>query len=291
MSSKPSQDEPLPVPPFVPVEGMFNLRDIGGYEIPTIFGRPRSIRRGLIYRGGEPSRITPAESTGCILELLRRPIVEVDGIERIHIDIWAEAVRKDGNPTAQDYQHFKKNSLERFIAKGIEVFENGTTLRPIFDHLAKPNPSPVYLHCTAGKDRTGTVVLLLFRLAGVSPELAAEEYELTNLGLREEGLRLVELVLKSPQMNLDAESLKNLGVAKKEYIEELCKVFDKKYGGAEQYFKHYLKMTAAEMKAIKRNLTVNERTIFRKRTEPSAKLVYQDYFMNLPLVLNNLTET
>lgn len=97
---------------------------------------------------------------------------------------------------------------------------------------------------------------------------------MTNLGLREEGLRLVELVLKSPQMNLDAESLKNLGVAKKEYIEELCKVFDKKYGGAEQYFKHYLKMTAAEMKAIKRNLTVNERTIFRKRTEPSASMSY-----------------
>lgn len=307
MSSESPQNEPLPIPPFVPIEGMFNVRDIGGYEIPTIFGRSRSIRRGLIYRGGEPSRITPqgratfkalsiekifdirtkeelpsqSEDTGHIFENLRQPIVELDGAERIHIDVFADAIKREGIPTAQTFQDFEKNSIERFLAKGIEVFDNGMKLRPIFDHLTKKDPSPIYLHCTGGKDRTGTVVLLLFRLAGVSPETAAEEYQLTNLGLRKETPRLVEMVLKNPQMGLDAETLKKLTVAKKMYIEKLSKALDEKYGGAEHYFRSHLKMTAADVQAIKGNLIANERPIFKKRMEAPVSTSYLASFCSL----------
>jgi hypothetical protein len=48
------QKAPLPSPPFVPVSGIHNFRDLGGYAVsPTV-----SVRRNLVYRCGEPSRVT-----------------------------------------------------------------------------------------------------------------------------------------------------------------------------------------------------------------------------------------
>jgi hypothetical protein len=55
----------LPSPPFVDVEGILNFRDVGGYPVlpqqnNDHHQRPRSIRRGLIFRSAEPTRITPS---------------------------------------------------------------------------------------------------------------------------------------------------------------------------------------------------------------------------------------
>jgi len=44
----------LPSPPFVSVSGIHNFRDLGGYAVsPTL-----SVRRNVIYRCGEPSKVT-----------------------------------------------------------------------------------------------------------------------------------------------------------------------------------------------------------------------------------------
>ncbi|KAI4185289.1 MAG: hypothetical protein LQ346_005943 [Caloplaca aetnensis] len=94
--------------------------------------------------------------------------------------------------------------------------------------------------------------MLLFRLAGVPKETVAEEYALTDLGLWEEAPRLVGNLLKSPNLGLDEETVKQILVAKKE----------KRYGGAERYFRNDLKMSAADLQAIKSALVVDERPIF-----------------------------
>lgn len=41
----------LPSPPFVPVEGISNFRDIGDNV---------HVRRGLVYRSADPSKASPA---------------------------------------------------------------------------------------------------------------------------------------------------------------------------------------------------------------------------------------
>ena len=45
--------------------------------------------------------------------------------------------------------------------------------------LANKNNYPVYMHCTYGRDRTGTICYLLEGLLGISQEDAAKEYALT----------------------------------------------------------------------------------------------------------------
>ena len=53
MSTASAKSLALPSPPFIQVEGLPNLRDIGGY--PASGGTGHSIRRGVVYRGGAPS--------------------------------------------------------------------------------------------------------------------------------------------------------------------------------------------------------------------------------------------
>jgi hypothetical protein len=62
------------------------------------------------------------------------------------------------------------------LQSGPKVFES------IFRHLIAKPRSPIIVHCTAGKDRTGVFIMLLFGLCGVDDEVIAREYELTNLG-------------------------------------------------------------------------------------------------------------
>src|SRR6266498_1415662 len=46
----------LPTPPFITISGIPNFRDLGGY--PTTLSLSKSIRRQIIYRCAEPSRVT-----------------------------------------------------------------------------------------------------------------------------------------------------------------------------------------------------------------------------------------
>ncbi|KAL8664293.1 MAG: hypothetical protein Q9168_007934, partial [Polycauliona sp. 1 TL-2023] len=289
-----SRDSSLPTPPFVLVPGVPNVRDIGGYPTNELYHHPRSsIRRGLIYRGGEPTRITPegraafkalgikkvydirtqdeigTEATESAIGTPGSPIVELEGTERIRINVLAEDNFPHSGQTeaAQAWKKMGKNTTERFITKVLEVLDHGDRLLPIFAHLAAPDPAPIYVHCHCGKDRTGTVVMLLLRLAGVPKDIVAEEYALTDLGIREETPRMLERLLKNPGLGLNEETMREIMVARKEYVLGLCDVLEERYGGAQQYFGDYLKMSASDVKAIRSALIADEEPIFGEEEE------------------------
>ena len=46
----------IPNPPFIPIPGLANARDIGGYPVATSPGK--IMKRGLVFRASEPSKAT-----------------------------------------------------------------------------------------------------------------------------------------------------------------------------------------------------------------------------------------
>ena len=80
--------------------------------------------------------------------------------------------------------------------------------------MNEPN-SPLIIHCTAGKDRTGVVCALLLSLCGVDDETISDEYALTDIGLSEEWKAIVIAHLgQNPVLKDNLPGARNLISAK-----------------------------------------------------------------------------
>ena len=62
---------------------------------------------------------------------------------------------------------------------GMRSSSNNAIIRQEIQVFANPDNYPIYCHCVAGRDRTGTIVAILLALLGVDTETILKEYELT----------------------------------------------------------------------------------------------------------------
>ena len=89
--------------------------------------------------------------------------VPLDGVEDAELWHWIRSEGLDGTPLY--YQPFLARRHDRVAA--------------VMTALARVTPGGVVFHCSAGRDRTGLVTLLLLALADVEPEAIAEDYVLS----------------------------------------------------------------------------------------------------------------
>ncbi|KAJ3409671.1 hypothetical protein HDV05_004307 [Chytridiales sp. JEL 0842] len=66
-----------------------------------------------------------------------------------------------------------------------------TDIAKVFDLLCDPASYPVYIHCTAGKDRTGLIIALVLMLLGVSDQVIVTDYMRTQKLLASERGRMI----------------------------------------------------------------------------------------------------
>lgn len=156
-------------PRFVLIDGIRNCRDIGGYQ--TIDGQ--TIRQGMIYRGTE---LDGAVSDKYVLTQTGMGTMLRELGIRTEIDLRAHDTPgvRDMLGSAAVHNHYGVLSYsESFTDQGKEA------IRILFADLADPAAYPVYLHCTYGADRTGTVCYLIEALLGLSEDDLYREWELS----------------------------------------------------------------------------------------------------------------
>ena len=157
------------LPRTITVPDTSNTRDIGGY---FTVDREYQVKQGMFYRGG-------AIGAGGVDTLLNVYGIKTD------LD-----VRGDGSSTTNGSP--LGSSVNYVECKGpYYTGEGGSTingkpeyrealLREIQTCAVKEN-YPIYLHCSLGRDRTGTLVLLINGLLGVGESDLFMDYELSML--------------------------------------------------------------------------------------------------------------
>ncbi len=239
----------------IALAGAPNFRDLGGYA--TTAGR--RVRPRLVFRSGELSRLTEADYARLApLDL------------RVVCDFRTAAERR------RDPTRWRGSPVPRFellsIGEGtnrlptseseahafIERFYRDVPLRyadryaAVFDTLVAGG-SPLVMHCSAGKDRTGIASALLLTALGVSHSTVVADYALTNRYLGSAATH-ARLARSAALHGISPSALSVLFAAAPAYIETSFTSIRAEYGDFETYRRRALRVNDAALARLRARL-------------------------------------
>lgn len=165
-------------------EGTLNMRDIGGWK--TLDGK--TVKYGMLYRGGELNALTETGKKTFREDLKVKTEIDFrtagqDDKGQTECAFSADATYIKASFTGYTY------ILPGFSYKDASSIQRGydertpQALKTIFSTLSDESSYPVYFHCIAGADRTGTLAFLINGLLGVSYEDLVRDFEATSFSV------------------------------------------------------------------------------------------------------------
>ena len=170
----------------IPVEGAYNVRDLGGYE--TADGR--EVRWRTLFRAADIHALTPA-AQATLIDAGVRTVIDLRGSREL---VEAASVFKDLSGVQYRPHNMTGDTLiDRWGAVPVPadssirlstmystvLDERGEMVKTILETVSQPGTLPAVFHCTAGKDRTGVLAALLLGIAGVPHDRIVEDYALS----------------------------------------------------------------------------------------------------------------
>lgn len=157
-------------PRILTVDGAVNVRDIGGYK--TANGK--KIAYGKLYRGSEIDGKVEAKYK--ITEAGKNQMLKDLGV-RFDLDLRGKEFEKDASDMLGS--GVKHKYFDASYYSGIFDSNSQKVVRDIFAELSRKQNYPMYMHCTYGRDRTGTICYLLEALLGVDDDDLYRDYALS----------------------------------------------------------------------------------------------------------------
>jgi protein-tyrosine phosphatase len=169
---------------LIPLEGAFNLRDLGGYG--TADGRSVQWRR--LFRADGMHRLSDADR-----EVLRgfglRTVIDLRTANEVadgrfpeelalawhHLSVVDVLWDRQESPAGPDgFAEFLYERYREMLDMG------GPHFAEAIRRLAAPDALPALFHCAAGKDRTGLLAALVLSSLGVADEDVVADYALSQ---------------------------------------------------------------------------------------------------------------
>jgi len=230
------------------LQGASNFRDLGGY--PTADGRTTRWRH--IFRSNHLGQLTAGD-----IEIVRalgvRSAFDFRGVEEraagvcVVDEITVHSLPIEPTVVASLRAELARGTLTTTVALELMresyrnyVLHNTPRFRNLFGHLLEDR-APLVIHCTAGKDRTGFASALILHALGVSDDVIAEDYLLTNHHYRRD---------VSSASDLPADVLEAIGSVEASYLAAAFEAVDSEYGDLETYLRDGLKLGTAERIAL-----------------------------------------
>ena len=250
---------------LIELEGGCNFREVSGY----LSEDGRCLRPGLLFRSGVLSYFTFADQDR-LRSLGIRTIVDLRRAEErrreptrwddprtrvLHMEQAPDPppVMRAALRDAPDPHGMRQLMLELYRA--MPDFQAGR-LRVLLESLMV-GETPVLVHCSAGKDRTGFVVAVLLEALGIAREQVLHDYGLTNTAVDLE--RFVFECRTGAGVADDAHPLKRIPAAVRQVLltadpAYLCAAFERleaDYGSVQGYLQRRLGLDAGALGCLR----------------------------------------
>lgn len=235
----------------LPISGTYNVRDIGGYR--TVDGKV--VKTGVLFRGDSLHRIDH-EGRAILASLGIRTLIDLrdsderraypDQLDGIDATVyWHPLV--DGSRADRQ----RNGNLSLADAYRTILAERGERLTAAIRQLAAPHALPVFVHCMAGKDRTGLVVALVLSAIGVDERDIIEDYAASGLFL--DAAYRSEATKRALARGLSAGEITAILASKPEYMESTLDWIRTRHRSVAAYLLAH-GMVAEELKRLRESM-------------------------------------
>lgn len=196
------------------------------------------IRSGALIRSDSPHWLTERGCAALRSAGVRR-ILDLRSTEEAELDpspFAGEAAYRLLPLIDPAREHERDRDAERSHAATYvgSLNRNGERIAAGLAAIADAPDGAVLVHCHAGKDRTGIVVALALRVAGVAPGAIAVDYALSADCLRERHDAGLARLAEGPER----EELRELQRSEPETILAMLTAVDERHGGIAEYLRH-----------------------------------------------------
>lgn len=160
-------------PRVMHIDTLYNVRDLGGYK--TSDGKVT--KQGMIFRG---DALIPCKQSEANLSDAGKAFMSQELGIKLEIDLRTPGeAQYNGTTSVIPGARLEYVNISAYN----EIFNNPDKIAQIFKMLADSNNYPIYIHCTGGADRTGTVAFMINALLGVSYDELVQDYEFTSFSI------------------------------------------------------------------------------------------------------------
>lgn len=161
-------------PRVMDFDGICNVRDFGGYK--TADGK--EILQGIAYRGGS---VTPLPRDPLDTTLTEKGMAYMRDTLGIKTEIDLRSVEESG---VSEEGFIPGIRLIYATINGYDAaMKEPERFRKVFSLFADKDNYPLYYHCTAGADRTGTITFLLRALLGETKLACVKDHEFSSFSI------------------------------------------------------------------------------------------------------------
>lgn len=256
------------------LEGAPNSRDLGG----LVGADGRRLRAGRLIRTAALGRLTDDDlpvlaklGVACVVDLRDSSEIAVAPPDRlvgdprvIHLPVhdpahpvftYVSALMLGHDLTA--YEALAHEGTPSAMAAIYRWFVRGDAARAGFAATvglaAQPGNLPLVFHCSAGKDRTGWLTVILLTALGVDESAIRRDYLRTN-ELTESLQEVILAAMQARQPDLDIESVRPVLQVRPEYLDAAYGEVERMYGSFDGYLRDGLGVTDDIREALREEL-------------------------------------
>ena len=212
-----------------------NVRDVGG--LPTTDGG--TVRVGALVRGDSPHRLT-TDGLAAVHGYGIRRVIDLRSVEEAEAapGPFVDDALYQLRPMIDPHQEVRRDAAAEStleLTYRASLVRNASHIVAGIGAIADAPDGGVFVHCASGKDRTGMIVALALRVAGVVDAAIAADYAYTSVCLGD----LVGRTLAAAPSAAERARVAELWGSPPEAILAMLDRVDADFDGAEGYLRSY----------------------------------------------------